>query len=193
MRYLTTALVILASLALVGGCKKSPKTGKPLPPPKIVKEIPAEANPLRKTYEAEELGKDLSKGEVTADPAASNQMALYVKPGAIAAGGYVAWGPYEEIAPGKYIARWRIKAAKLPNNGKPILSLDVSGYPKDDRANYKMLVSKNVMAADLPEPNKYYTFDLTFEVTAPFSFELRTQYLQNCDLWLDWASLELAK
>ncbi len=192
MRYILAAVLIL-SLAVAVGCKKGGPAEKPLPPPKIVKEIPTEANPLRKTYEAEELGKDLSRGEVTADPAASNQMALYVKPGVVKLGQYIAWGPYEEIAPGKYIARWRLKAAKMPDNGKPVLSLDVSGYPKDKKSEYKMLVSRNITAKDMPDANKYYTFDLGFDTTQPYSFEIRTQYLQDCDLWLDWSSLELAK
>jgi len=191
MRYLWVVAAVAAALG--AGCQKGAKEEKPLPPPKIVKEIPLEANPLRKTYEAEELGKELSKGEVTADPAASNQMALYVKPGGAKPDEYVAWGPYEEIAPGKYIARWRLKAGRLPANEKTVISLDVSGYPKADPKNYQLILCKNLTAKDFPDPSKYYVHDLTFEVTQPFIFELRTKYMQDCELWLDWSSLELAK
>lgn len=193
MRWLWFGLSGALALMAVTGCQKKPAEEKPLPPPKIVKEIPLEASPLRKTYEAEELGKQLSKGEVTADPAASNQMSLYVKYGGAKHDEYIAWGPYEEIAPGKYVARWRLKAARLPANDKTVISLDVSGYPKADPNNYQMILCTNLTAKDFPDPTKYYVFDLTFEVTQPFIFELRTKYMQDCELWLDWSSLELVK
>ena len=192
MRYVAVAIaVIVAAFALA--CRKGAPEKEPLPPPKIVKKIPSEASPLRKTYEAEELGKDMSNGAVTADPAASNQMALYVKPGDVKPGEYIAWGPYEEIAPGTYIARWRMKLAKLPTDAKPVLSLDISGHAKGDDKNYVTLVSKSVSVRDFPEANKYYTYDLMFDVKQPFVFELRTQYLQNVEVYIDWSSLELAQ
>jgi len=174
-------------------CRNGPKEEDILPPPKIVKKIPAEANPLRKTYEAEELGPEVSRGELTSDPAASNQMSLYIKSGAVKINEYAAWGPYEEISPGTYNARWRLKAASLPKNDKPIAWLDISGYPKADRESYKMLMGKALFARDFPDPDKYYTFRVQFDVTEPFVFELRTQYLQNVELWIDWTSLELAQ
>ncbi len=193
MRYLTTALSLFAGLSLLTSCQKGPKEEEVLPPPKIVKSIPVDANPLRKTYEAEELGPEVTRGELTSDPAASNQMALYVRPGDTKLGEYAAWGPYEEIAPGSYVARWRLKAANLPKNDQPVFWIDISGYPKADRDNYQMIMSKGLSARDFPEPDKYYTFKIGFDVKEPFIFELRTQYLQNADLWIDWTSLELAQ
>lgn len=193
MRYLTTVLSLCAALPLLTACQKGPKEEEVLPPPKIVKSIPVDANPLRKTYEAEELGPEVTRGELTSDPAASNQMALFVKPGDTKLGEYAAWGPYEEIAPGSYIARWRLKAANLPQNEKPVLWIDVSGYPKADRDNYKMILSKGLCAKDFPDSGKYYTFKIDFDVGEPFIFELRTQYLEDVDLWIDWTSLELAQ
>lgn len=193
MRYLTTVLSLGVVLPLLTGCQKAPKEGEVLPPPKIVKSIPVDANPLRKTYEAEELGPEVTRGELTSDPAASNQMALFVKPGDTKLGEYAAWGPYEEIAPGKYVARWRLKAAKLPEGEEPIFWIDISGYPKADRDNYKMVLSKGLYAKDFPDPAKYYTFRVDFDINEPFIFELRTQYLQEVDLWIDWTSLELAQ
>lgn len=193
MRYLNTVLSLCAVLTLLTGCQKGPKEEEVLPPPKIVKSIPVDANPLRKTYEAEELGPEVTRGELTSDPAASNQMALFVKPGDAKLGEYAAWGPYEEIAPGSYIARWRLKAANLPQGENPIFWIDIAGYPKADRDNYMMLLSKGLYARDFPDPEKYYTFKIDFDVDEPFIFELRTQYLQDADLWIDWTSLELAQ
>jgi hypothetical protein len=193
MRYLAAALTLVVALSAGLSCRKGPKDEEILPPPKIVKEIPVDANPLRKTYEAEELGPEVSRGELTSDPAASNQMALFIKPGDVKLGEYAAWGPYEEISPGTYIARWRLKVAKLPANTDPILWLDISGYPKDDRENYKMLMGKGLTAKDFPDPEKYYTFRIQFDVTEPFVFELRTQYLQEVEVWIDWTGLELAQ
>ena len=193
MRYLAAALTLFVVLSAFVSCRKGPKDEEILPPPKIVKSIPVDANPLRKTYEAEELGPEVSRGELTSDPAASNQMALYVKPGDVKLGEYAAWGPYEEISPGTYVARWRLKAASLPQNDEPILWLDISGYPKADRENYKMIMGKGLHAKDFPDPEKYYTFRIQFDVTEPFIFELRTQYTQDVELWIDWTSLELAQ
>lgn len=193
MRYLVAAIALVAVLLAVVSCRKGPKDEDILPPPKIVKEIPVDANPLRKTYEAEELGPEVSRGELTSDPAASNQMALYVKPGDVGLGEYAAWGPYEEISPGTYIARWRLKAASLPANDDPILWLDISGYPKADRENYKMIMGKGLHAKDFPNPEKYNTFRIQFDVAEPFIFELRTQYVQEVEVWIDWTSLELAQ
>ncbi len=193
MRYVTAVVALLVVSSLMAACQKGPKEEEILPPPKIVKTIPADANPLRKTYEAEELGPEVSRGEVTSDPAASNQMSLFVKRGGAKLGEYAAWGPYEEIAPGSYIARWRLKAAKLPENDEPVFWIDIAGYPKADRENFKMIMSKGLYAKDFPDPEKYETFRITFDVAEPFIFELRTQYLQNADLWVDWTSLELAQ
>jgi hypothetical protein len=193
MRYAATVLSLILVLSLVSACQKSPQEEDILPPPKIVKSIPVDANPLRKTYEAEELGPEVSRGELTSDPAASNQMSLYLKPGDCKLGEYVAWGPYEEIAPGSYVARWRLKAAGLPKNDKPILWLDISGSPKANREEFKMLMSKGLKAKDFPDPEKYYTFKIAFDVTETFVFELRTQYLQEVEVWIDWTSLELAQ
>jgi hypothetical protein len=193
MKYVTAAVALLLISALMVACQKGPDEKEILPPPRIVKTIPADANPLRKTYEAEELGPELSRGEVTSDPAASNQMSLYVKPGDAKLGEYAAWGPYEEIAPGSYVARWRLKAANLPTNDEPVFWIDISGTTKADRDNYKMIMSKGLYARDFPNPDKYQTFRITFDVTEPFIFELRTQYLQEGELWLDWTSLELAE
>ncbi len=193
MRYLVAALTLVVVLSAGLSCRKGPKEEEILPPPKIVKKIPVDANPLRKTYEAEELGPEVSRGELTSDPAASNQMSLYIKPGDVKLGEYAAWGPYEEISPGTYIARWRVKAADLPANADPVLWLDISGYPKDDRENYKMLMGKGLTAKDFPDPEKYNTFRIQFDVTEPFIFELRTQYLQDVKVWIDWTSLELAQ
>ena len=192
MRYVTAVVTLFAISSLVAGCQKSPGEKEVLPPPKIVKTIPADANPLRKTYEAEELGPEVTRGELTSDPAASNQMSLFVKPGDAKLGEYAAWGPYEEIAPGSYLARWRVKAANLPKNDEPVFWVDIAGYPKADPDNYKMIMSKGLYAKDFPDPEKYYTFKIGFDVTEPFIFELRTQYLQEADLWIDWTSLELA-
>jgi len=193
MRYLAAALILIVVMSAFVSCRKGPKEEEILPPPKIVKKIPAEANPLRKTYEAEELGPEVSRGELTSDPAASNQMALYVKPGDVKIDEYASWGPYEEISPGTYNARWRLKAASLPKNDEPILWLDVSGYPKADRESYKLIIGKALHVRDFPDPEKYYTFRVQFDVTEPFIFELRTQYLQEVELWIDWTSLELAQ
>lgn len=192
-RIMAIILSMLVAAGLLVGCRKGPAGKEVLPPPKVIKKVPTEVNPLRKTYEGEELGKEMSRGQVTADPAASNQMSLYVKPGDVKPTEYVVWGPYEEIAPGTYIARWRLKLDKTPANETPVLSLDVSGHPKADANNYKMLVSKPITKKDAPDPTKYYTFDIRFEVKEPFVFELRTQYLQNCDVYIDWTSLELAQ
>jgi hypothetical protein len=193
MKYVTAAVALLLISSLMVACQKGPDEKEILPPPRIVKTIPADANPLRKTYEAEELGPELTRGEVTSDPAASNQMSLFVKPGDAKGGEYAAWGPYEEIAPGSYVARWRLKAANLPKNDEPVFWIDISGYPKADRDNYKMIMSKGLYSRDFPDPEKYETFKVTFDVTEPFIFELRTQYLQDADLWIDWTSLELAQ
>jgi hypothetical protein len=193
MRYATAAVSLLAVLTLLGACGKGAKEEEILPPPKIVKRIPVDANPLRKTYEAEELGPEVTRGELTSDPAASNQMALFVKPGDAELGDCVAWGPYEEISPGSYIARWRLRAADLPQNGKPVLWLDISGTPKANRDNYKTLIGKALSAKDFPDPEKYYVFKIFFDVDEAFIFELRTQYLQESELWVDWTSLELAQ
>jgi hypothetical protein len=193
MRYCAAVMCAGLVISALASCRQGPKEEEILPPPKIVKKIPVDANPLRKTYEAEELGAEVSRGELTSDPAASNQMALYVKPGDAKLGEYAAWGPYEEISPGAYVARWRLKAANLPTNDQPILWLDVSGYPKADRENYKMIIGKALGAKDFPEPGKYYTFRVNFDVAEPFIFELRTQYLQEVELWIDWTSLELAQ
>lgn len=193
IRTLAIVMALFVTTGIFAGCRKAPAGKEVLPPPKIIKKVPTEVNPLRKTYEAEEFGKEMSKGQITADPAASNQMALYIKPGDVKPTEYVVWGPYEEIAPGTYIARWRLKLDKLPSNSDPILSLDVSGHPKADANNYKMLVSKPITKADAPDPKKYYTYDIRFEVKEPFVFELRTQYLQNSDVYIDWTSLELAQ
>jgi hypothetical protein len=193
MRYVVAALALVAVLSAGLSCRKGPKEEEILPPPKIVKKIPVDANPLRKTYEAEELGPEVSRGELTSDPAASNQMSLYVKPGDVKLGEYAAWGPYEEISPGTYVARWRLKATGFPANSQPALWLDISGYPKADRENYKMLMGKGLVAKDFPDPEKYVTFKIQFDVTEPFIFELRTQYLQDVEVWIDWTSLELAQ
>jgi hypothetical protein len=191
MRHLTTVLSLCAAISLLTACQKGPKEEEVLPPPKIVKSIPVEANPLRKTYEAEELGPEVTRGEVTSDPAASNQMALFVKPGDAKSGEYAAWGPYEEIMKGSYVARWRLKAASLPRNDEPVFWIDISGYPKADRDNYRMVMSKGLYARDFPDPEKYYTFKISFNANEPFIFELRTQCIQDADLWIDWTSLEL--
>lgn len=193
MRFAIAVLSVCLALSLCAACQKGPGEKEILPPPKIVKTIPVDANPLRKTYEAEELGPELSRGELTSDPAASNQMALFVKPGDVKLGEYAAWGPYEEIAPGSYVARWRLKAADLPKNDEPVFWVDISGYPKADRDNYTLIMSKGLYAKDFPDPDKYYTFRVGFDVTEPFIFELRTKYLQNAKLWIDWTSLELAE
>jgi hypothetical protein len=193
MKYVTAAVTLFLITSLTAGCQKGPKEEEILPPPKIVKTIPPDANPLRKTYEAEELGQEVSRGEVTSDPAASNQMSLFVKPGDANLGEYAAWGPYEEIAPGSYIARWRLKATNLPANDEPVFWVDIAGYPKANRDSFKMIMSKGLYAKDFPDPEKYETFKITFDVAEPFIFELRTQYLQNADLWIDWTSLELAQ
>jgi len=193
MRYTTAFIASAIILTLAVGCRKSSEEEEILPPPKIVKVLPGTANPLRRMYEVEELGPEVTRGELTADPAASNQVALYVKPGAVKHNEYVAWGPYEELAPGGYVARWRIKANQVPANDEPVLSLDVSGYPKDDRSNYMVLVSRPLSGRDFPEGDKYYTFNISFDVERPFVFELRTQYLQDVELWLDWTSIELVQ
>lgn len=193
MKRVTAVAALLVIASLMAACQKGPEEKEKLPPPKIVKTIPPDANPLRKTYEAEELGPEVTRGEVTSDPAASNQMSLYVKPGDAKLGEYAAWGPYEEIAPGSYTARWRLKAANLPDNDEPVFWIDISGYAKADRDNYKMIMSKGLYAKDFPDPEKYETFRITFDVNEPFIFELRTQYLQNADLWIDWTSLELSQ
>ncbi|NIT35623.1 MAG: hypothetical protein GTN49_03845 [candidate division Zixibacteria bacterium] len=193
MRYLTAAVSLLAVLALLVACRKGPKEKEILPPPKIVKRIPVDANPLRKTYEAEELGPEVTRGDLTSDPLASNQMALFVKPGDAKPGEYVAWGPYEEISPGSYIARWRLRAADLPQDGKAVIWLDISGTPKADRDDYKTLMGKTLYAKDFPDPEEYNVFKIFFDVNEPFIFELRTQYLQDSEIWVDWTSLELAQ
>jgi hypothetical protein len=193
MRYVTAAVSLFALLVFLGACRKGPEEEEILPPPKIVKRIPVDANPLRKTYEAEELGPEVTRGELTSDPLASNQMALYVKPGGAKLGECVAWGPYEEISPGSYIARWRLRAADLPRNADAVFWLDVAGTPKANRDNYKTLLGKALYAKDFPDPDKYYVFKIFFDVNEPFIFELRTQYLQESELWVDWTSLELAQ
>jgi len=194
MRYLKLAILVAFAAGAFLGCRKEPKGGEILPPPKIVKKVPTAASPLRKTYEAEELGAEMSKGKVTADAEASGQMALLVQPGDAKLEDYIAWGPYEEIAPGTYIARWRVKVGALPANNNPLASVDVSGRPKgSDPSAYKTLISKTMTTQDFPEANRYERFDLRFAVTEPFIFELRTQYLQPVPLYLDWSSLELAE
>jgi hypothetical protein len=193
MKRFTAVVAVVVISSLMVACQKGPDEKEILPPPRIVKTIPADANPLRKTYEAEELGPEATRGEVTSDPAASNQMSLFVKPGDAKLGEYAAWGPYEEIAAGSYIARWRLKAANLPKNDEPVFWIDIAGYPKADRDNYTMIMSKGLYARDFPDPEKYVTFRITFDVAEPFIFELRTQYLQEADLWIDWTSLELAQ
>ncbi|UCH79296.1 MAG: hypothetical protein JSU81_04920 [Candidatus Coatesbacteria bacterium] len=193
MRYVTAAAGGVLALALLAGCQKAPKEEEILPPPKIVKTIPADANPLRKVYEAEELGPEVTLGELTSDPAASNQMSLYVKSGGAKIDEFVAWGPYEEIAPGAYIARGRLKAASLPDNDDQVLWLDVAGSPKANREDFKVLTGKALRRKDFPDPDKYYTFQINFDVNEAFVFELRTKYLQKVELWLDWTSLELAQ
>jgi hypothetical protein len=193
MRCVIAVLSLCLALSLCAACQKGPGEKEVLPPPKIVKTIPVDANPLRKTYEAEELGPELSRGELTSDPAASNQMSLFVKPGDVKVGEFAAWGPYEEIAPGSYVARWRLKAADLPKNDEPVFWVDISGSPKADRDTYTLIMSKGLYAKDFPDPDKYYTFRVGFDVTEPFIFELRTKYLQESKLWLDWTSLELAE
>ncbi len=193
MRYVTVAVSLFVLLSLLAACRKGPEEEEILPPPKIVKRIPVDANPLRKTYEAEELGPEVTRGELTSDPLASNQMALYVKPGGAKLGECVAWGPYEEISPGSYIARWRLRAADLPKNEKAVFWLDIAGTPKANRDDYKTLLGKALFAKDFPDPEKYYVFKIFFDVNEPFIFELRTQYLQESELWVDWTSLELAQ
>ncbi len=193
MRCGIAVISLCLALSLCAACQKGPGEKEVLPPPKIVKTIPVDANPLRKTYEAEELGPELSRGELTSDPAASNQMSLFVKPGDVKVGEFAAWGPYEEIAPGSYVARWRLKAADLPKNDEPVFWVDISGSPKADRDNYTLIMSKGLYAKDFPDPDKYYTFRVGFDVTEPFIFELRTKYLQESKLWVDWTSLELAE
>ena len=194
MKYLKLALVAAVALVAFGGCRKEPKGTALLPPPKIVKKIPTAAAPLRKMYEAEEMGKELTKGKVTADADASNQMALLIQPGDANSGDFIAWGPYEEIAPGTYIARWRIKLGQNLPGTNPVLSIDISGHPKGgDASTYKTLASKALTPQDFPHPNKYERFDLRFTINEPFIFELRTQYLQNVPVYIDWASLELSE
>ena len=193
MRCVIAVLSLCLALSLCAACQKGPGEKEVLPPPKIVKTIPVDANPLRKTYEAEELGPELSRGDLTSDPAASNQMSLFVKPGDVKVGEFAAWGPYEEIAPGSYVARWRLKAADLPKNDEPVFWVDISGYPKADRDTYTLIMSKGLYPKDFPDPDKYYTFRVGFDVTEPFIFELRTKYLQESKLWIDWTSLELAE
>ena len=49
MRYLAAALTLFVVLSAFVSCRKGPKDEEILPPPKIVKSIPVDANPLRKT------------------------------------------------------------------------------------------------------------------------------------------------
>jgi len=100
--------------------------------------------------------------------------------------GYIVYGPYVKLAPGRYKALYRMKAGHLANG--PVCRIDVvTDFGKT------ALAEKVITGADFGEKNKWRRYELEFDIVgAPADkLEFRVYYMGGADLYVDLVRLEM--
>jgi hypothetical protein len=127
-------------------------------------------------YEAEDLPRKI--GEIVPDPDASGGMASFAKAGA--GKGYLVYGPYTVVPPGKYSAILRMRVSGEGTDGA-LAEADVA----EDKA-HRTLVRRELTAKDLAGAPGYRDIRLPFQVDRPREIEFRVLALNRADIWVDY-------
>jgi hypothetical protein len=146
-----------------------------IPPAEVMGSLPDGALRFAGHYEAEEMGH--RSGSRVKDAGAGNGVAWKTPStrGGEEAAGYVVYGPYVALKPGKYLALFRMKRG--PGTG-PLATLDIASNGANDT-----LSKRSVSASQMPE-GEYRS------VAVPFTYkggalETRVNWAGETPLWID--------
>ncbi len=124
-----------------------------------------------------------STGSAVDDADASDGKAWQAVPGKDQADTQLAWGPYEELPPGRYAAAFRLKSAGQP--GAPVARIDVFNYWMSREGQEGTRAQRTVEVQDLGGPNRYGDVWVEFEHGQIGKLEYRVRWPGQSPLSLD--------
>jgi hypothetical protein len=114
---------------------------------------------LCSVWEAERLSHNA--GATVNDPDAFGGKAWQAVPGKHPGQTHVAWGPYEELPPGRYTAAFRLKVEG--QGDAPLARLDVFNFWLSGEGKAGTYAQRTLRAADVGVPGRYADYWLDFE------------------------------
>jgi hypothetical protein len=124
-----------------------------------------------------------STGTAVDDPEAFAGKAWQAIPGKHRAGTHLAWGPYEELPPGRYAVAFRLKSEG--QDSAPVATLDVFNFWLSKEGKNGTYAHKTLRAQDLAKPGHYADYWLDFEHGTTGKVEYRVWWHGGSPLSLD--------
>jgi hypothetical protein len=142
---------------------------------------PPEGLMLCSVWPAERLSHNTGAG--VADPEAHDRVAWQAVPGKHRGDTHVAWGPYEELPPGRYAAAFRLKIE--PRGEAPLVRLDVFDFRLSQEGKDGTCAQRTLRTGDLKAPGRYADYWLDFEHGRTGKLEYRVWWPGHSPLSLD--------
>ncbi len=124
-----------------------------------------------------------STGAAVDDPAAHSGTAWQALPDQHRPAAHLAWGPYEELPPGRYAVAFRLKATGRA--GTPVARLDVFNYGLSEQGQNGVYAEAMLQAEDLAGSGQYADYWLEFEQAVVGKVEYRVWWPGQLPLSLD--------
>jgi hypothetical protein len=122
-------------------------------------------------------------GESAADRDAHHGKAWRAVPGRHPTGTHLAWGPYEDLRPGKYAVAFRLKAEA--KGDAPVAELDVYNFWLDRDGKEGLRAHRTIRPAEVKNPGQYSEYWLDFEHGRTGKLEYRVWWPGGAPLSLD--------
>ena len=122
-------------------------------------------------------------GAAVDDPEAHGGQAWQAVPGKHPRETHLAWGPYEELPPGRYAVAFRLKAEG--QGEAPVARLDVFNFWLSQEGKDGTYAQRTLRAKDLAQPGRYADFWLDFEHGRTGKVEYRVWWPGSSPLSLD--------
>ena len=145
-----------------------------------VERMPEELS-LRSVWEAERLSHNA--GAAVNDPEALSGKSWQAVPGKCPGKTHIAWGPYEELPPGRYTTAFRLKVEG--QGDAPLAQLDVFNFWLSGEGKAGTYVQRMLRAADVGVPGRYADYWLDFEHGGTGKVEYRVWWPGDSPLSVD--------
>ena len=122
-------------------------------------------------------------GAAVEDAEAYSGKAWQAVPGKHRRGTHVAWGPYEELPPGRYKAAFRLKVEG--RGDAPLAQLDVFNFSLSQEGKAGTYAQRTLRAADVAVPGRYVEFGFDFEHGTTGKLEYRVWWPGESTLSVD--------